>query len=108
MLMPSRLRPRSELYPCNCVGSIAMQHALYSGSAVGYSALMAAERRKWKYRDPSWPQVVWLYGLSLITVLTDLSDKRVLLGLGLMVLVTVFAGVKISRERRGKLERDAR
>ncbi|WP_156945093.1 hypothetical protein [Arthrobacter sp. I3] len=69
---------------------------------------MATERRRWKYRDPSWPQIVWLYGLSLIIVFTDLSQKRVLFWLGLMVLVTVLVAVKMFRERRRKLERDPR
>jgi hypothetical protein len=69
---------------------------------------MATERRKWKYRDPSWPQIVWLYGLSLIIGFIDLSQERVVLGLGLLVLVTVLVAVKMFRERRGKLESDPR
>jgi hypothetical protein len=41
-------------------------------------------------------------------VFTDLSQKRVLFWLGLMVLVTVLVAVKMFRERRRKLERDPR
>ena len=69
---------------------------------------MATEHRKWKYRDPSWPQIVWLYGLSLIIGFIDLRQERLLFGLGLTVLVTVLVAVKMFRERRGKLESDPR
>ena len=93
---------------CNYLGCGATAHGLFSESALGYSARMATERRKWKYRDPSWPQIVWLYGLSLIIGFVDLRQERVFFGLGLTVLVTVLVAVKMFRERRGKLETDPR
>lgn len=69
---------------------------------------MGTKRMKWKYRDPSWPQIVWAYGLGLILTLVDPSPNRVLLGLAFMALVTVFTAIKLVRERKGKPQQDTR
>ena len=68
---------------------------------------MATERRRWRYRDPSWPQIVWLYVATVIVVLIDLRPQRVLLGLVLAAIVTVFMVIKLVRQRRGIVEKDA-
>jgi hypothetical protein len=68
---------------------------------------MTTERRRWRYRDPSWPQIVGLYVATVIVVLIDLRPQRVLLGLVLATIVTVFMGIKLARQRRGTVEKDA-
>ncbi|MEV7637774.1 hypothetical protein AB0N71_16560 [Pseudarthrobacter enclensis] len=68
---------------------------------------MATERRRWKYRDPSWPQIVWLYVATVVVVLIDLRPQRVLFGLVLAAIVTVFMVIKLVRQRRGIVENDA-
>ncbi|TNB74199.1 hypothetical protein FHJ30_05750 [Arthrobacter sp. BB-1] len=68
---------------------------------------MATERRRWRYRDPSWPQIVGLYVATVIVVLIDLRPERVLLGLVLATVVTIFVVIKLARQRRGIVEKDA-
>lgn len=69
---------------------------------------MGTERRRWRYRDPSWPQIVWLYVGTVIVVLIDLRPQRVLLGLVLAAIVTVFMVIKLVRQRRWIVEKDVR
>ena len=58
---------------------------------------MAAKSRRWKYSDPSWVQVVWLYGLAIIFVFVDSSPNRLALGIGLAVFVTTLVVIKVVR-----------
>lgn len=38
---------------------------------------MAAESRRWKHRDPSWYQIVLLYGIAAFFARVDSSDGAV-------------------------------
>lgn len=60
---------------------------------------MAAKSRRWKYRDPSWVQVVWLYGLAVILAFVDSSPNRlgIGIGIGLAVVVTALVVIKVVR-----------
>jgi len=56
---------------------------------------MAIQRRRWQYRDPSWPQIVWLYGLAAIFAF--LNPNRLALGLGIAVVTTALVAIKVLR-----------
>jgi len=58
---------------------------------------MATKRIRWKYRDPSWIQVVWLYGLAIILAFVDSRPNRLALGIGFAVFVTALVVVKVLR-----------
>lgn len=45
--------------------------------------------------DPSWPQIVWLYGLAAIFVFVN--SNRLALGIGLVIVVTALVAIKVMR-----------
>jgi hypothetical protein len=56
---------------------------------------MAVRRRRWRYRDPSWPHFVWLYGLAAIFAF--LNSNRLALGVGVAVVTTALLTIKVLR-----------
>ena len=61
---------------------------------------MAKPSKRWKYQDPSWYQIVWLYLAALIVLaVPDSTPLRLAVGSGISVLVTALMVVKVVRAR---------
>ena len=58
---------------------------------------MASNRKRWKYRDPSWFQIGWMYLLAIVFTI-DATPPRILYALVFAVSVTVFAVIKVMRK----------
>lgn len=67
---------------------------------------MANKSKRWKYQDPSWPQIVWLYLGVAIFAVPDTTPLRLAFGAGLAVFTTALLVIKIVRERNAKPETD--
>ncbi|MBD8043036.1 hypothetical protein H9638_04340 [Arthrobacter sp. Sa2BUA2] len=68
---------------------------------------MARERRRWKYRDPSWFQIGWLYLLAVVFALPGDNPSRTIFAMVWAVPVTVLAVFKVIRRPTGSSSRDA-
>jgi len=61
---------------------------------------MGEDRRRWKYRDPSWPQIGLLYVLAVVFALPGTSLPRILFAVAWAVVATILLLVKTFRNRR--------
>lgn len=69
---------------------------------------MAIRGTRWKYRDPSWYQIVWLYLGAAILAVPDQSPLWLAFGIGLTVIVTALVVVKVVKGRKGNPEMNTR
>lgn len=69
---------------------------------------MAMKSKRWKYRDPSWYQILWLYLGALIFAVPDTTPLRLAFGVGIAVVTTALLVIKVVRERNAKLEAETR
>ncbi len=61
---------------------------------------MGHDRRRWKYRDPSWPQIGLLYVLAVVFALPGTSVPRILFAVAWAVVATILLLIKTSTNRR--------
>ncbi|MEB7505290.1 hypothetical protein [Arthrobacter koreensis] len=61
---------------------------------------MGEDRRRWRYRDPSWAQIGLLYVLALVFALPGTSLPRILFAVAWAAVATILLLVKVSRDRR--------
>lgn len=66
---------------------------------------MASNRRRWKYRDPSWFQIGYLYLLAAI-FMTYPTPPRIAYAILWALSVTVLVVIKVVRESGRQTEED--